>query len=48
LPGNLKTEVIIQDLHRKMDLLIENQSILKENQSKMFKYIESLPKIENK
>ena len=45
---NLKTELIIQDLHKKIDVLIENQILLKENQSKMFKYISSLPKMENK
>jgi len=41
---NLKSELIIQDLHKKMDALIENQKILVENQSKMVKYIDSLPK----
>lgn len=41
---NLKSELIIQDLHKKIDILIENQNILKENQSKMFEYIETLPK----
>jgi len=45
---NLKTELIIQDLHKKIDVLIENQNLLKENQSKMFEYIASLPKMENK
>ena len=34
---NLKSELIIQDLHKKMDLLIDNQT-------KMVKYIENLPK----
>ncbi|HEY5587803.1 MAG TPA: DUF1003 domain-containing protein [Candidatus Paceibacterota bacterium] len=41
---NLKSELIIQDLHKKMDILIENQKILVENQSKMVEYIDSLPK----
>ena len=41
---NLKSELIIQDLHKKIDILIENQNILKKNQSKMFEYIETLPK----
>lgn len=45
---NFKSELIIQDLHKKMDLLIENQSILKQNQSKMLEYVASLPKIESK
>lgn len=34
---NLKSELIIQDLHKKLDLLVENQS-------KMMEYIESLQK----
>lgn len=41
---NFKSELIIQDLHKKIDLLIENQNKLTENQSVMLKYIESLPK----
>jgi len=41
---NLKSELIIQDLHKKMDILIANQKILVENQSKMVKYIDSLQK----
>ena len=41
---NLKSELIIQDMHKKMDLLIENQKILVENQRKMVEYIDSLPK----
>ncbi|GCD11039.1 DUF1003 domain-containing protein [Clostridium tagluense] len=41
---NLKSELIIQDLHKKMDILIQNQKILVENQSKMVEYIDSLPK----
>lgn len=41
---NLKSELIIQDLHKKIDLLVENQRILVENQSKMKEYIESLAK----
>lgn len=41
---NLKSELIIQDLHKKMDVLIQNQKILVENQSKMVQYIDSLPK----
>jgi uncharacterized membrane protein len=41
---NFKSELIIQDLHKKMDILIENQKILVDNQTKMAKYIDSLPK----
>jgi uncharacterized membrane protein len=41
---NLKSELIIQDLHKKIDLLIENQTILVENQSKMIEYIKGLSK----
>jgi uncharacterized membrane protein len=41
---NLKSELIIQDLHKKMDILIDNQKILVDNQTKMVKYIDSLPK----
>jgi len=41
---NLKSELIIQDLHKKIDVLIENQKILVENQSKMVEYIDSLKK----
>ena len=41
---NLKSELIIQDLHKKVDLLIENQKILVENQTKMAEYIEGLKK----
>jgi len=41
---NLKSELIIQDLHNKIDSLIQDQKILVENQSKMVKYIESLQK----
>ena len=41
---NLKSELIIQDLHNKMDTLISNQKILVENQAKMVKYIDSLQK----
>ncbi|MGV8984082.1 DUF1003 domain-containing protein [Clostridium sp.] len=41
---NLKSELIIQDLHKKMDILIENQKILVDNQSIMVKYIDSLQK----
>ena len=41
---NLKSELIIQDLHKKVDLLVENQNKLVENQSKMLKYIEDLQK----
>jgi uncharacterized membrane protein len=43
---NLKSELIIQDLHKKIDTLVENQNILKENQSKILEYISSLPKPE--
>lgn len=41
---NLKSELIIQDLHIKMDSLIEDQKILVKNQSIMIEYIESLQK----
>ena len=41
---NLKSELIIQDLHKKVDILIQDQKILVENQSKMLEYIENLPK----
>lgn len=41
---NFKSELIIQDLHKKIDLLIEDQKKLTENQSKMLEYIENLPK----
>lgn len=41
---NFKSELIIQDLHKKIDLLIEDQKKLTENQSIMLKYIENLPK----
>jgi uncharacterized membrane protein len=39
---NFKSELIIQDLHKKMDSLIQDQKILVENQAKMVEYIESL------
>ena len=41
---NLKSELIIQDLHLKMDSLIEDQKILVENQTKMLEYIKELQK----
>jgi len=41
---NLKSELIIQDLHKKMDSLIENQKILVENQSIMAEYIKTQQK----
>ena len=41
---NLKSELIIQDLHKKIDILIENQETLVANQTKMLEYIESLKK----
>lgn len=41
---NLKSELIIQDMHNKMDLLIKNQKILVENQSKMVEFIDRLSK----
>jgi len=41
---NLKSELIIQDLHKKIDLLIEDQIKLTKNQAKILEYIESLPK----
>lgn len=43
---NLKSELIIQDLHKKVDSLIEDQKILAKNQSKILEYIESLTKPE--
>ena len=39
---NLKSELIIQDLHKKMDSLIEDQKILVQNQTIMVEYIKSL------
>ena len=39
---NLKSELIIQDLHKKIDSLIETQSILAKNQAKMLEYMDSL------
>ena len=42
---NLKSELIIQDLHKKIDLLIEDQKKLEKNQIKMLEYIENLSKI---
>ncbi|HEY5588740.1 MAG TPA: DUF1003 domain-containing protein [Candidatus Paceibacterota bacterium] len=41
---NLKSELIIQDLHKKIDLLIEDQIKLTKNQAKILEYIESLQK----
>ncbi|HEY8888913.1 MAG TPA: DUF1003 domain-containing protein [Clostridium sp.] len=41
---NLKSELIIQDLHKKMDSLIEDQKILVKNQSIMVEYIKNLQK----
>ena len=41
---NLKSELIIQDLHKKMDQLIEDQKILVENQTKMLECIKELQK----
>ena len=41
---NLKSELIIEDLHKKIDLLVQDQKKLVENQSKMLEYIESLRK----
>lgn len=41
---NLKSELIIEDLHKKMDLLIENQKILLDNQAEMKEYIDNLSK----
>ena len=41
---NFKSELIIQDLHKKIDLLMEEQKRLTENQSKMLEYIEGLSK----
>ena len=43
---NLKSELIIQDLHKKMDLLIEDQKKLVKNQSIMVEYIKELRKQE--
>ena len=42
---NLKSELIIQDLHKKIDSLIEDQKRLVENQYKMLEYIESSSKL---
>ena len=39
---NLKSELIIQDLHKKMDSLIEDQKILVQNQTIMVEYIKNL------
>jgi len=39
---NLKSELIIQDLHKKMDSLIEDQKTLVQNQTIMVEYIKSL------
>ena len=39
---NLKSELIIQDLHIKMDSLIEDQKILVKNQAIMVEYIKNL------
>jgi len=41
---NLKSELIIQDLHKKMDSLIEDQRILVKNQTIMVEYIKNLQK----
>ena len=41
---NLKSELIIQDLHKKIDSLVEDQKKLVENQSKMLEYIENSTK----
>ena len=41
---NFKSELITQDLHKKMDLLIDNQKRLDKNQAKMMEYIKSLEK----
>ncbi|MBU3155594.1 DUF1003 domain-containing protein [Clostridium estertheticum] len=37
---NLKSELITQDLHKKMDYLIDNQKILVKNQAKILEFIE--------
>lgn len=37
---NLKSELITQDLHKKMDYLIDNQKILAKNQAKILEFIE--------
>ena len=39
---NLKSELIIQDIHKKIDKLLENQEILTENQMKILDRIERL------
>ncbi|MBZ9609457.1 DUF1003 domain-containing protein [Clostridium estertheticum] len=44
---NLKSELIVQDLHKKIDLLIEDQKMLVKNQFIMLEYIESLQKQNN-
>lgn len=43
---NLKSELIIQDIHKKIDKLVENQNRLAENQGKILDYIESLSRTE--
>ena len=37
---NLKSELITQDLHKKMDLLIDNQKMLVKNQTRIIEFIE--------
>ena len=39
---NFKSELITQDLHKKMDILIDNQKILVKNQAKIVEYIDKL------
>ena len=42
---NLKSELIIQDIHKKIDKLMENQNKITENQTKILDYIENLSKV---
>ena len=37
---NFKSELITQDLHKKMDLLIDNQKMLVKNQTRIIEFIE--------
>ncbi|MBU3180563.1 DUF1003 domain-containing protein [Clostridium psychrophilum] len=39
---NFKSELITQDLHKKMDILIDNQKILVKTQAKIVEYIDKL------
>jgi uncharacterized membrane protein len=41
---NLKSEIIIEDLHKKIDVLIEQQEENKKNQESLLKLVEELKK----